>query len=340
MVESLAAKLRQSGFASQLFDLINSPANDLQALENPRSLVGSPPSAGIASKFMPMLFGGKLSALTDEIGSATGIRGGTAASLMTLGVPLLLGTLRKRISDGRMDSSGLTSLLATEANSLHGSLPQRVENLITSEMHTAGTAAQAASSAVQERSRSWLWPLLLGILLLVGVLVWWMSSQKTAVETASTELNALITHRLPNNIDLRYPVNQVEDKLLRFIEDPARPVDQTSWFEFNRLLFDTNSATLQPGSAEELSNIGAILKAYPNVRVKIGGFTDSSGDAAANMVLSQQRADGVKQQLTGMGISADRIEAQGYGDQYPVANNATEAGREKNRHAALLVTQK
>jgi hypothetical protein len=131
MIESLAAKVRQSGFASQLFDLINSPANDPRILENPPSLVGSPPS--LASKFTSMLFGGRFSTVTEEIGSATGIRGRTAASLMTLGAPLLLGTLRKRIGDGRMGSSELTGFLTTEADSLRGSLPERVENLIVSE---------------------------------------------------------------------------------------------------------------------------------------------------------------------------------------------------------------
>src|SRR5262249_5406472 len=93
MVESLALKVRQSGFAGQLFDLINSPGNDTRVLDNPRSLVGSRTNDGITSRFTSMLFGGRLSAITDAIGNASGIRGGTAASLLTVGVPLLLSTL-------------------------------------------------------------------------------------------------------------------------------------------------------------------------------------------------------------------------------------------------------
>jgi outer membrane protein OmpA-like peptidoglycan-associated protein len=375
MVESLAARVRQSGFASQLFDLINSPANDLRVLENPRSLVGSPPN--VASKFTSMLFGSKFSALTDEIGSASGIRGRTAASLMTLGAPLLLGTLKKRIGDGRMDSSRLNGFLATEADSLRGSLPERVENFIVSETLVAGTVPPVASAVVRQvpgtvppvasavvqqvpetvppvastvvegRSRSWLWPLLLGFVLLGGLLWWWLGSNKTTVETTTTaapaaikEVKDMVTRRLPSNVDLQFPANEIEDRLLGFIQDPSRPVDKTTWFDFDRLLFDTNSATLQPGSSEELANIGAILKAYPNVHVKIGAYTDSTGDADANMRLSQRRADTVRQQLIGMGISPDRLEAEGYGEQHPVANNATEAGRQQNRHVSLLVTQK
>jgi outer membrane protein OmpA-like peptidoglycan-associated protein len=89
-----------------------------------------------------------------------------------------------------------------------------------------------------------------------------------------------------------------------------------------------------------LRNIGAILKAYPNVHVTIGGYTDNTGDASANQVLSQQRADAVKGQLISMGVSADRLESQGYGEQHPVADNSTEEGRQKNRRISLTVTQK
>jgi outer membrane protein OmpA-like peptidoglycan-associated protein len=356
MVQSLAAKVRQSGFASQLIDLINSPANDLKTLDNPRSLVGSPSS--VASKFTSMLFGSKVSALTDEIGRSTGLRGGTAASLMTLGAPLLLGMLRKRAGDGRLDSSGLKGFLTTEADSLRGSLPERVDSFIVSETVVPGTVPPVASAVVaspvvasgvieEQRSRSWLWPVLLGFVLLAGLLWWWISSHKTTVETATAtvpaaikEVKDVVTRKLPGDINLQFPANEIEDRLLGFIQDPSRPIDKTTWFDFDRLLFDTNSATLQPGSSEELANIGAILKAYPNVHVKIGAYTDSTGDAKANMELSQRRADTVRQQLIGMGISPDRLEAEGYGEQHPVASNTTDAGRQQNRHVSLLVTQK
>jgi OmpA-OmpF porin, OOP family len=132
----------------------------------------------------------------------------------------------------------------------------------------------------------------------------------------------------------------MEDRLLRFVQDPSKRVDNTTWFAFDRLLFDSKSATLQPSSEEQLGNIAAIMKAYPNVHIKIGGYTDNTGDPSANMTLSQQRADTVKQQLISMGISPDRLEAQGYGDQYPVADNATDEGRQKNRRISLRVTQK
>ena len=97
---------------------------------------------------------------------------------------------------------------------------------------------------------------------------------------------------------------------------------------------------LRPESREQLRNIAEILKAYPNVQVKVGGYTDSSGDPATNLRLSQDRANSVRQELVGLGIAGDRITAKGYGQEHPVADNTTEAGRAQNRRVALRVTQK
>ena len=112
------------------------------------------------------------------------------------------------------------------------------------------------------------------------------------------------------------------------------------WFDFDRLLFDTNSATLQPASNEQLTNIAEILKAYPNVKIKIGGYTDNTGDPSNNQKLSQDRANNVMAALEQMGVASDRLEAQGYGADHPVADNSTEEGRQKNRRISMRVTAK
>jgi outer membrane protein OmpA-like peptidoglycan-associated protein len=132
----------------------------------------------------------------------------------------------------------------------------------------------------------------------------------------------------------------VEARLLSFIQDPTRGIDPALSFNFDHLLFNTNSATLRPGSQEQLGNIAAILRAYPNVHIKIGGHTDNIGSSQQNLKLSQQRANGVMAQLVVLGISPDRLEAQGYGDQAPVAANTTAEGRAKNRRISMSVTQK
>ena len=154
------------------------------------------------------------------------------------------------------------------------------------------------------------------------------------------QVNRFIILRLPDSVSLNIPSNGVEARLLAFIQDPSKGVEPATWFDFDRLLFNTDSATLRPESQEQLGNIAEILKAYPNVHIKIGGYTDNSGDPQHNLNLSQERATGVAAELVALGISPDRLEAQGYGDQFPVADNSTEQGRAKNRRVSMRVTQK
>jgi outer membrane protein OmpA-like peptidoglycan-associated protein len=281
-----------------------------------------------------MLFGNKLSAITESISNVSGLHGGSAASLMSVSAPLLLGSLVQRMRQSGMDPSRLTSYLSDEAAGIRTSLPAGVRNLLGSELESV---PPVASAVVAEKSRSWVWPLILAVVLVAGLISWLVSRQGLDSIKNTAEL---ITRSLPGNISLHIPAGRMEDHLLTFIQDSSKPADETTWFDFDRLLFDTNSATLQPSSQEQLQNIAAILKAYPNVHVKVGGYTDNTGDASANQVLSQQRADSVKQQLVGMGISPDRLDAQGYGDQNPVADNTTDEGRQKNRRISLRVTQK
>ncbi|MCY1062603.1 OmpA family protein [Nannocystis sp. SCPEA4] len=152
---------------------------------------------------------------------------------------------------------------------------------------------------------------------------------------AEPEVKAV--HVAEVNRDLRFRENGVESKLLGFLRNKNARYDDKEWFEFDRLVFDTNAQTLAPGSHEQLENLAAILKAYPNVHIKIGGYTDNTGDPNANLKLSQERADNVKKELVSRGIAGDRVETEGYGEQHPVAANTTEEGRAQNRRIALRV---
>src|SRR5262249_30212697 len=140
---------------------------------------------------------------------------------------------------------------------------------------------------------------------------------------ASTNVNlgAFIDKKLPNGMNLHIPTNGIENKLLAFIQDQSKSVDNTTWFSFDRLEFETDSAKLKPSSREQLENIASILKAYPQVTVKVGGYTDNTGDAAHNLKLSEDRADSTINELENLGISRSRLAAEGYGEQFPVADN-------------------
>jgi OmpA-OmpF porin, OOP family len=145
---------------------------------------------------------------------------------------------------------------------------------------------------------------------------------------------------LPGGTAIRYAENGIESRLLAFVQDSTKPVDKTTWFEFDRLRFETGSAVLQPSSFDQLNNIAEILKAYPKVSLKIGGYTDNVGNAAANMKLSGDRANTAMAELVKLGIAPTRLEAEGYGDTIPLADNSTEEGRAKNRRTAVRVNAK
>lgn len=161
-----------------------------------------------------------------------------------------------------------------------------------------------------------------------------------AAKSAVSALGEFFKRKLPNGVELNIPKLGIENKLVDFIEDSSKTVDKETWFDFDRLLFATGSATLEPSSQEQLQNVAAILKAYPNVHVRIGGYTDNTGGAAMNQKLSSDRATSVMSELTKLGVEPARMDAKGYGEEHPVADNATEEGRAKNRRISLRVTQK
>ncbi|PCC67061.1 Outer membrane protein OmpA [Nannocystis exedens] len=163
------------------------------------------------------------------------------------------------------------------------------------------------------------------------------SKPATPPPPARAEPELKSVHVAEVNRELRFAENGVEARLLAFLRTKDARYDDQNWFEFDRLVFDTDAPTLAPGSNEQLENLAAILKAYPGVHIKIGGYTDNTGDPNANLKLSQERADTVKKELVARGVSGDRIETEGYGEQHPIASNSTEEGRAQNRRIALRV---
>ena len=103
--------------------------------------------------------------------------------------------------------------------------------------------------------------------------------------------------------------------------------------------FLSGSAQLTTQARAVLAEVTASLAAHPEVRVEIRGFTDSSGPAAANLTLSQHRAEAVRDFLVAQGVENDRVWAVGYGEASPVADNGTAEGRAMNRRIELIQIQ-
>lgn len=105
------------------------------------------------------------------------------------------------------------------------------------------------------------------------------------------------------------------------------------------LQFDTGEATIKPEGKEVLDKIASVLEEHPENRIRIAGHTDSVGSDTSNQILSQARADSVMTYLISQGVSANSIVSSvGYGEEYPVTTNDSEAGRAQNRRVELNVT--
>ncbi|MEO6304595.1 MAG: OmpA family protein [Bacteroidia bacterium] len=103
----------------------------------------------------------------------------------------------------------------------------------------------------------------------------------------------------------------------------------------SKIYFETNSDKLKLISNSQLDDLAAILQRYDGVNLTVEGHTDSDGDDAYNMELSQKRTNTVKNYLESKGISASRLNAIGYGETKPVADNKTAKGKAKNRRVEL-----
>ncbi|MBX6331489.1 MAG: OmpA family protein [Gemmatimonadaceae bacterium] len=335
------------------------------------------PTTGGAGGFLSTLFGGQTNAVGDLIGRSAGFKNPSSGfTLLGMAAPLVLGFFGRKVRDEGLSLGGLTTMLAGERDGILAAAPAGLTNFLgagaatppfaTSEARraVAATGQRAAGTVRKPAGKGWIWPLA-GIAALL--LVWFFVSRGrapavsptagtttgaldtaaqragTAVQTAAGEvggLGAMVRRMLPGGVALNVPERGVESKLIAFIEDKSRPVDDTTWFDFDRVTFANGSGTILPQSQEQFDNLAKVLQAYPSVTAKIGGYTDSVGNAAANLRLSQQRAEAARQALIKDGVAANRLEAQGYGEAHPIADNSTDAGRARNRRIALRVTKK
>lgn len=103
------------------------------------------------------------------------------------------------------------------------------------------------------------------------------------------------------------------------------------------LLFDVDSYALRDNTKTDLENMAETLKKYDDTNILIEGHTDSSGSDDYNQELSENRAGSVSEYLLSLGVSPDRLTPMGYGEEQPVADNETAAGRQENRRVEVAI---
>ena len=115
-----------------------------------------------------------------------------------------------------------------------------------------------------------------------------------------------------------------------------KAIAETGKFVTNNILFETGKATLKPESMEEIQKVADYMKKNPTARFEVQGHTDNQGSDKINDPLSQQRAEAVVKALEGLGCDPFNMRAVGKGSHEPVADNATEDGRAKNRRVEFI----
>lgn len=127
------------------------------------------------------------------------------------------------------------------------------------------------------------------------------------------------------------PISKVEKAML-----------DTGIFATTEIVFDTDKAVIKPGSHKILGEIGGVLAAHPELKVEIGGHTDSTGSEAYNLKLSEKRAQAVFDHLAKNieGVRAEQLFPKGFGESRPIASNDTAEGRAQNRRVEFRVLEK
>jgi outer membrane protein OmpA-like peptidoglycan-associated protein len=104
------------------------------------------------------------------------------------------------------------------------------------------------------------------------------------------------------------------------------------------VLFDTGKSTLRAEAREKLAKISGIVLAYPDLRLAIEGNTDSVGTDSKNQILSEQRANSVRDYMVKQNIPTTSMTSKGFGKMQPVASNDTAEGRQQNRRVEMVVS--
>lgn len=149
---------------------------------------------------------------------------------------------------------------------------------------------------------------------------------------------------LPGAVELDVNKGGIEDQLIAFIQKGYENIGEDSlkkiWFDFDNINFNTGSAVLTPESQRQVDNLAAILKAYPALKLKIGGYTDKTGNESVNKKISSDRAIAVKTALEKAGVGTQITGAEGYGSEFAkYAADAPEPDRVKDRRIAVRISK-
>lgn len=336
-------------------------------LDNVGSLFSGGSSNSLLSSGADLLsgvLGNKVGGLTSLISNFSGVKQSSIGSILSAVAPVALGFIGKHALSNNLSGTGILSWLTGQKSQITNALPSGL-NLSGifdgTPTKIEEPVRKPAYTEPEKTGNKWLWPILLGLLALALILYFTKGCNKNittpvvtdsvavtspAITDTSVKIIAPVVEsfnvKLPDGTELNAFKGGIEDKLVAFLSDANSKAGKDAWFDFDNLNFETGSAKITTESQKQVSNIAAILKAFPKTKIKIGGYTDNTGDAATNKKLSQDRANAVAAALKAVGVNATQLlDAEGYGSEFAkAAANASEDERKKDRRIAVSVREK
>jgi len=346
LLAGLVNQASTSGGAEKLSRILDTGKYDGSALNNLGSLFSGGETTQKAvtqgKDILSSLFGNKTEGLIDQIARFAGLRTGSATSLLSLILPLILSLLGRQRATIGQSPAALASLLGEQKGFLSGLLPAGIGSLMGWTGYEAARPRETIASVEPKREReSWFIPLLVLSGIVLAGLAWLLSrpSPVSEIPVAARPTARMTDLSLPGGMKVSVPEGSFNYSLNQWL---AASTDTTvpKRFVFDNLNFETGSTKLTADSVPTVNSLVAILKAYPVVVVRLEGHTDNTGDAAANKKLSLDRAVAVKEIMITGGIADARIGTDGYGEEKPIASNDSEEGRAKNRRTELVVEKR
>jgi outer membrane protein OmpA-like peptidoglycan-associated protein len=375
----LLSKAGSSGNAGGLLDMVKGVAGDANPSAITGALQGG--AGGLLSKgadLLRSLFGDKVNSIIGMLSSFAGIKESSASTLLQTAAPATLGTVGQYAAQNNLSPNSFLSLLDSQKDKILGAIPGGLNiagilglsslgdlgKKIGMTGDTATTTAGAVNIKPAPTSNRWVWSLLL--ILVAIILLWYLmrgcggnkpgttpvsdsvttsqlaDSASMNVATPPVETRESIKVTLPDGTVLDAYKGGIEDQLVAFLKDDTRKAGKDVWFDFDNLNFKTGSAELTEESMKQVGNIAAIMKAFPKAKIKIGGYTDRTGDSTANLRLSKERAESVVTSLKKEKTNAAQLlGAEGYGSQFAKAEaTAPDDERKKDRHISVSVREK
>lgn len=160
-----------------------------------------------------------------------------------------------------------------------------------------------------------------------------VAKQTINLRTAEGDLKNAAGQRAQARLDARdAQIKQLQASL------NAKQTERGTLVTFGDVLFDFNKSDLKSSGLVDINKLAQFLQENSDRKVIVEGYTDSSGSASYNQSLSERRANSVRMALVKMGVSPERIVAQGYGKEYPVADNTSNSGRAQNRRVEVTIS--